>query len=256
MFSALTTEELHLHVPRDRGRTYALFYSFHPGNLLCFGMFIPWLDMLLASEGPFDGVVALVREAELAASYILIHEYFDYNTGKAPFKFAVFFGGALSVHLLRSLRINIPEAAQKVIDDAEAAAKNNLCPLPEHVERAQRATYDSDDCFGFNLNVIPRRLKINLPTLHVWSTEDPRFPRAIQLTGFCQPYLRLTLSHNGKNDIPDDPKVVDWLRELIEQCALRSRWPGQEQETEMDVQSGSSQLNQTDLDDAIRNLRL
>ena len=186
---------------------------------------------------------------------LLLSEFFDYNNGKPPFKFAIFFGGALSLEFLKALQVNIPEAAQKFVDDAEARAKNNLCPLLEHIESAQRATYDSDDCFGFNLNVIPRRLKINIPTLHVWSTEDPRFPRAIQLAGVCQPYFRLMLPHDGKNDIPDDPEVVRRLREFIERCALWSRWPGQEQEIDMADPSGWSLFNRTGIEDTVRILR-
>ncbi|KAI0393153.1 hypothetical protein F5Y17DRAFT_323073 [Xylariaceae sp. FL0594] len=180
-------------------------------------------------EGPFDGVVAFGKEAELVGRYLLLNEHHQSEDKEpASFQFAIFFDGALTLDYLMALGIDVPEAAKRVVKIAEDRAERKLGPLPEHVEGARRAMFNSDDCFGLNLNKSLPLLKINIPTLHVWSTSDPRFPRAIQLAGFCNSYLRKTLAHDGKGEVPKDSETVEKLRELVDWCVRSARWPGQD----------------------------
>ncbi|KAI5862545.1 serine hydrolase FSH [Durotheca rogersii] len=187
-----------------------------------------WLAAKLDRDGGYDGVIAYSQGAALVSSFLLCRQWYEHEL-PAPFRFAVFLSGSLPLEVLKGIGVPVSREAERVAAEAELQRDRRLGPLRAHAARARRALFDSDDCFGLNLNRVPLELKIRIPTVHVWGEADPLFPAAVQLAGLCDPYIRKTHAHAGARDIPRDGKQVAALAELVEWCVSRAAWPGQTQ---------------------------
>jgi hypothetical protein len=144
-----------------------------------------------------------------------------------PFRFAVFISGGLPLAALRSIGVPVAEEAEELIRESLIRREQGLEPAPAHLSNARRALFNSDDCFGLNLNRIPLELKIRIPTAHVWGTMDPLFPTSIHLAGLCDPYIRKVYNHPGSRAVPIDADGSDELVQLVQWCVDRANWPGQ-----------------------------
>ncbi|KAI0834308.1 serine hydrolase FSH [Hypoxylon sp. FL0890] len=184
------------------------------------------LAMKLGHDGPYDGAVAFSQGAALVSSFLLYRQWYDHDLPPA-FKFAIFISGSIPLNVLRDLGVPVSKEAEDVVAQAELRRDKALGPLPAHTAMARRAVFNSDDCFGLNLNRIPLELKIRIPTVHVWGEEDPLFPTSTQLAGFCDPYIRKIFTHPGRNRIPAEEEVLTEIASLIEWCIQRASWPGQ-----------------------------
>ncbi|KAI1816966.1 serine hydrolase FSH [Poronia punctata] len=188
-----------------------------------------WLHSTLKDDGLYDGVLASSNAASLVASYLLLRNWCGLD-GFTPFRFAVFFSGSLSLTLLKSLGVFVSPAALDLAAEVENRRNQGLGPLAAHVSKRRRAMYDSDDCFGLDLNRIPLFLKFRIPTVHVWGWNDPAFPLSIHLAGLCDAYLKKTHEFDRWDDIIQELKTKQGLYELLGSCAHRRKWPGQDKE--------------------------
>ncbi|KAI0139963.1 serine hydrolase FSH [Hypoxylon sp. NC0597] len=180
----------------------------------------------LDRDGPYDGVLAFSRGAALVSSFLLYRQWYDHELPPA-FKFAIFISGNIPLKSLRDLGVPASKEAEDVVTQAKLRYEEGLGPLPAHATKARRAVFNSDDCFGLNLNRIPLELKIRIPTVHIWGEEDPLLPTSIQLAGFCDPYIRKIFTHPGRHEIPCEEKELTEISSLIEWCIQRASWPGQ-----------------------------
>ncbi|KAH9884730.1 serine hydrolase FSH [Xylariomycetidae sp. FL2044] len=214
-----------------------------------------WLTTELETNGPYDGVLAFAEGAAVVSSYLLHHQWYDEPASSSsssspsssptptpPIKFAIFLGGQLPLGVLGDLLgAPAPAAARRVVAEARRQHRLGLGPLAAHVAVARRAAFDSDDCFGLNLNRIPPELKIRIPTLHAWGERDPLLPGAVHLAGLCDPYLRKIYVHPGAREVvpssslggreeeeeDDAVVVVEEMAGLIRWCIRCATWPGQ-----------------------------
>ncbi|KAI1136858.1 serine hydrolase FSH [Hypoxylon sp. FL0543] len=184
------------------------------------------LSVRLDRDGPYDGVLAFSRGAALVSSFLMYRQWYDHELPPA-FKFAIFINGSIPLNVLRDLGVPVSREAEDVVAQAELRRDGALGPLPAHAAKARRAVFNSDDCFGLNLNRIPLELKIRIPTVHVWGDNDPLFPTSIQLAGFCDPYIRKIFTHPGEHEIPRGENALVEIASLIEWCIQRASWPGQ-----------------------------
>ncbi|KAI0882900.1 serine hydrolase FSH [Annulohypoxylon maeteangense] len=182
----------------------------------------------LDSDGPYDGVIAFSQGAVVVSSFLLYRQWYDDGLPPA-FKFAIFVSGGISLQVLKDLGVPIPEEAENAVSEATLQRNQELGPLSAHVTKARRAVFNSDDCFGLNLNRIPLELKIRIPTVHIWGEKDPLFPSSIHLTGLCDPYIRKIYTHSGGHEIPQEESELVQIVPLIEWCIQRGSWPGQMQ---------------------------
>ncbi|KAI1075538.1 serine hydrolase FSH [Whalleya microplaca] len=187
-----------------------------------------WLTTKLLQSGPYDGVIAFSHGAVLVSSYLLYQQWYEHES-LPPFRFAAFISGNVSLKVLKDLGVTIPDKAERVVAEAEVQYLQGLGPLLAHATRARRAVFDSDDCFGLNLNSIPLELKIRIPTVHVWGERDPMLPASVQLAGLCDPYIRKIHIHSGAHEVPLNEEPPDELAAMLEWCAQRATWPGQTQ---------------------------
>ncbi|KAI2472751.1 serine hydrolase FSH [Annulohypoxylon bovei var. microspora] len=187
-----------------------------------------WLAIKLDKDGPYDGVVAFSQGAAVVSSFLLYRQWYDHELPPA-FKFAIFISGSISLKVLKDLGVPVSNEAESAVSQAMLRHDQGLGPLSAHVTRARRAVFDSDDCFGLNLNRLPLELKIRIPTVHIWGEKDPLFPTSIQLAGLCDPYIRKIHTHPEGNEIPQGENELAQIVPLIEWCIQRGTWPGQMQ---------------------------
>ncbi|KAI0110220.1 serine hydrolase FSH [Daldinia grandis] len=187
-----------------------------------------WLAAKLDSDGPYDGILAVSQSAAVVSSFLLYRQWYDHELPPA-FKFAIFIDGRIPLKILKDLGVPVSNEAEAVVAEATSQRDRGLGPLPAHATKGRRAVFNSDDCFGLNLNKIPLELKIRIPTVHVWGENDPLFPTSVQLTGLCDPYIRKIQIHKGSHEMPRDEEGLSELVSLIEWCIQRATWPGQMQ---------------------------
>ncbi|KAI1400286.1 serine hydrolase FSH [Hypoxylon fuscum] len=187
-----------------------------------------WLAKKLDHDGTYDGVLAYSQGASLVSSFLVYRQWYHHEL-PPPFKFAVFISGEIPLQVLKDLGVPVSKAAEGVVAQADVQRDRGLGPLLAHATKARRAVFDSDDCFGLNLNRIPLELKIRIPTVHVWGDKDPLFPTSVHLAGLCDPYIRKIHVHSGAHEIPREEKDSTELASLIEWCMQRATWPGQTQ---------------------------
>ncbi|KAI1099775.1 serine hydrolase FSH [Jackrogersella minutella] len=187
-----------------------------------------WLATKLDRDGPYDGVIASSQGAALVSSFLLYRQWYDHELPPA-FKFAVFVSGSIVLKVLNDLGVPVSNEAEEVVAQAKLRHAQALGPSPVHTAKARRAVFNSDDCFGLNLNRVPLELKIRIPTVHVWGENDALFPTSVQLAGFCDPYIRKIYTHQGAHVVPQGEEEVDELASLIDWCIHRAAWPGQTQ---------------------------
>ncbi|KAI0147453.1 serine hydrolase-domain-containing protein [Xylariaceae sp. FL1272] len=121
------------------------------------------LEMYLALEGPFDGVLAFSQGAMLAATYLAWKETQDQNLGVTdrPFKFAVFF------------------SAWDVYDGKLL-----------HQGQARRMAEKTDGHV------------INIPTAHIWGRNDSTSGNPIGVSQLCVATSRQVFVHEGAHEVP------------------------------------------------------
>ncbi|KAK5637119.1 hypothetical protein RRF57_012831 [Xylaria bambusicola] len=184
-----------------------------------------WLAEKLTADGPYDGVIGFCQGATVASGYLQFYQWQSYQD-EIPFRFAIFINGSLSLAVLKKLGAPIPDAATRVVEETDLRRQADLGPSATHVSLARQAMFNSDDCFGLNLNEIPRELKIRIPTVHIWGMDDPGFPTSIHLASVCDPYLRKTYTHSGAHEVPQGTENTRRLCDLILWCMERATWPG------------------------------
>ena len=165
----------------------------------------------------------------LIASFLLYHQK-ERPGEPLPFKCAVFFCGGVSLNVVADLGIPVPQAAR----DLDDRSRDALFEKAESVATAkagddywaQGMVFDATepvnraDVFGLDFTRVPTRLFVNIPTVHVWGSKDPRYPASVQLGQFCEPSLRKTMDHGSGHDIPRTRDVSESVAEAIEWLAM------------------------------------
>ncbi|KAI0101029.1 serine hydrolase FSH [Nemania sp. FL0031] len=210
-------------LPSFDGQT--LYKFFHGSAITDIYKAHEWLTAKLEADGPYDGVIGFSQGATLLSSYLLYHQWYNYEY-EPPFTFATFISGTIPLAVLKDLGTPIPRAAELVVEEIELRRQGNLDPSPSHVSLARQAIFNSDDCFGLDLNKVPLELKIRIPTVHVWGMKDPGFPTSTHLAGLCDPYIRKIYMHNSTHEVPQGIEDTQQLGQSVLWCMQRAIWPG------------------------------
>ncbi|KAI5926269.1 serine hydrolase FSH [Camillea tinctor] len=187
-----------------------------------------WLSGKLNENGPYDGVIAFSQGATLVSSYILYHQWYNHES-PLSFRFAMLIGGSIPLPVLKDLGVPVTKEAEQVVEEANSQRHQALGPLPAHSSKARRALFNSDDCFGLNLNRVPLELKIRIPTIHVWGRQDPLLPVSIHLAGLCDPYIRKIFIHEGAHEVPKTEDNKMEVGKLLQWGLQRAVWPGHDE---------------------------
>ncbi|KAK7982031.1 hypothetical protein PG988_004269 [Apiospora saccharicola] len=184
-----------------------------------------WLEGILEQNGPYDGVMMFSQGCALVSSYMLYQQCSPCSSA-----------GGIPITALKDLGVHVSKEVEELdhrtknqlLEKTTAEVTRDRWQLTDYASVVRRAQFDSDDCFGLNLNKIPAELKIRIPTVHVFGEKDPRLPASIQLAGLCDPYIRKVYNHGGGHEIPRAKGVSEELAQLLQWCAIRGSWPGQD----------------------------
>ncbi|KAH8681663.1 serine hydrolase FSH [Xylariales sp. PMI_506] len=194
-----------------------------------------WLSKILEQRGPYDGVMGFSQGCSLISSFLMYRQWYEPEL-PPPFKFAMFICGGMPLSVLKDLGVPVSKEAEEL----DLATRTQLqekttgevtidrWQTTDYAAKVRQAQFDSDDCFGLNLNTIPKELRIRIPTAHVFGSKDPRLPAGVQLAGMCDPYLKKVYDHGGGHEIPRKKEVSEELASMLQWCAQRGAWPGQE----------------------------
>ncbi|KAB8276863.1 serine hydrolase FSH [Aspergillus minisclerotigenes] len=158
-----------------------------------------WLLNHIAKNGPYDAVLGFSQGCSLAALTLLLHAHESPLT-PPPFKAAIFICGGAPLPLLEELGYTItPEMRSR---DAESRKKLSI-------------QADSAGIRGEMERCGIGKVKIGVPTVHVYGRKDPRFVAGVQLSGVCEGSVRQCFDHGGGHDIPRSSAVSERLAELV-----------------------------------------
>ena len=172
----------------------------------------------------------------LIASFCLYHQAEKPNQ-PLPFKVAVFICGGVPLQVLEDVGIEVSEEAWNLNEKsskalAEQASSDAI--LKSGLKRWINAdgvivngdaSLEPSNVFGLDFTKMPKHLRINVPTVHVYGNKDPRCPASLQLSQFSDPSLRKMYDHGGGHDVPRKSDVSDSIAELVEWSALAARAP-------------------------------
>ncbi len=203
-----------------------------------------WLDDYLVVHGPYDALMGFSQGCLLISSY-LMHLARDVQAASAsqaapppPIRGAIFVCGGLSFTSLDDLGVTVPPRARSIeyqsVQALHATTRRfrELASRPEKIQRGVGLWDDTsrlvhvlggpqpaaDDVFGMDFATqFPQDLAIDVPTVHVYGSRDPRYPAALQLAHACR--RRTMYDHGGGHDIPRTTEVSVQIARLIAQLA-------------------------------------
>lgn len=203
------------------------YYSFYENttDLLAIRASFSFLTEHIQQNGPYDGVLCFSQGCAVVAGYLLDHAATRPHE-ELPFKCAIFICGGVPMPIVRDLGIEISERALLL----EERSRNELFAKASSVETVAPGTdYWAKDPAGvladlgvdednpYNLDV-EERLKINIPTVHIYGEKDPRKFASLNLKYFCKGERR-DYNHAGGHDVPRTTKVSETIASLVEWCS-------------------------------------
>ncbi|KAL4751923.1 serine hydrolase FSH [Aspergillus terricola var. indicus] len=208
------------------------------------------LSYLHGQPQPYDALLCFSQGCSVAASLILEHQN-EQPQVPLPFRAVVFICGGLPLPILANWGLPISAAAWEVhertaselweqagavesiltarqakLDASQARpAANSLLADPESENLYAPPAIDPHNVFGLDLTRFPESCRLNLPTLHIIGSQDPRCPSAIQLALLSAAGQRLVYDHGGGHEVPRTTRVseaiaaaVGWLEACLDAC--------------------------------------
>ncbi len=179
-----------------------------------------WLDDYTAEHGPFDAVCGFSQGCSLIISYLLYHGR-ETPAAPLPFKAAIFVCGGVPYAVLEDLGLDVSQRAKDINDSTGRALKRKAGALKEMAARPDTiqhgvGLWDNTVDLEHDPGAMPPPddVFVNIPTVHVYGSKDPRWPSSMQLAYFCKD--KVMYDHGGATTSP------------VEQCVRQAGRHGQE----------------------------
>ncbi|KAH0349650.1 hypothetical protein KCU83_g5357, partial [Aureobasidium melanogenum] len=207
-----------------------------------------WLLEVVERQGPYDGVLAFSQGCALAATLMLelqagVERTEASRHRQQPFRFAIFICGGLPLTYFAGRGYAVSDAAWQYDEQARLALSSqaSLNALlqcgSQRWNQQDWTTLDNDKhsssshpespsattVFGLDLAQVADAHKIQIPTVHVYGSKDPRKGSALQLAGMCRPDITKVACHGGGHDIPRTSEASDLIAKLILWAATETR---------------------------------
>jgi pimeloyl-ACP methyl ester carboxylesterase len=209
------------------------------------------IEEFIDEEGPFDGVLGVSEGSMISASLILKHQIEKPFSGPL-FRFAIFISGALPFTwsssvgqdvfnlLIGENPLNTTASEWRRLVEYEpgppesfsfnnSAGKILTDMFPTWKERRQRLVDIVRD--PGNAHLKPRCFhpdlhdeRINIPTAHVWGSQDIFRPHAVNLFKLCDPTVAAVYEHGGEHDVPYSLEDSKLASEAVQKTILRSKF--------------------------------
>lgn len=144
-----------------------------------------------------------------------------------PFKAAIFVCGGASLGVLEEMGFHVSAEARRR-DLASRSALNQQAHsstlLAQGGDRwVGLKTLDSGLSEAEVRNEITSPYHINIPTVHIYGSKDPRWAAGVHLSGICEPTKRRTYDHGGGHEIPRTAAVSNSIAELFQWAVAQSQ---------------------------------
>jgi len=200
-----------------------------------------WLKEKCEKDGPYDGVLMFSQGCALMTSFLLYH-YRDTPNAPLPFKVVIFMCGGIPLNVAEDVGIHVSNEAR----EWDEISRKGLLEKTTTVGNVKRGedrwantgplVFDTskkvelDNIYGLDLSEdnLPDFLKvkgrrgIQLPSVHIFGSKDPRYPQSLQLAHLFDEKDRRVFDHESGHDIPRTKDVSESIAELIEWSALKS----------------------------------
>lgn len=177
-----------------------------------------WLNEYIARNGPYDAALMFSQGCVLGSSALLFHQEETPHL-PLPFKAAIFICGGTSLSVLEEMGFHVSAEAR----ERDLASRSALALQADSSALLSRG---SDRWTGLGAldgglseeelrNEITSPYRIDLPTVHIYGSKDPRYAAGVHLSGICEPSRRRVFNHGGGHEIPRSEAVSTSIAELI-----------------------------------------
>ncbi|PYI01234.1 hypothetical protein BO78DRAFT_20569 [Aspergillus sclerotiicarbonarius CBS 121057] len=175
------------------------------------------IDEYWESDGPFDGLIGFSQGGSAVASYLL-----QPPTARKPFECALFFSSSVPFNPLSPPWSFIDRDHFMDATTGEAISTDDLMrSIPEAAQLdPSRHPNLKDELLlrrytGFQRDTI----RIDLPTVHVYATNDPwYYDQCMDTEKLCRALNRETVLHKGGHSVPWDAgtteAIIDGIRNM------------------------------------------
>lgn len=181
-----------------------------------------WFEEYIEKNGPYDAVWGFSQGSLLITAALI-----KYQSEKKtpPFKSAILFSGSPPLPAMEALGFDIPESSWKrdlASMNALSAQTDSQAILDSGGDRwAGSHTGDDASLFAISEEEAQTEIKspygpIQLPTVHISGSKDPRFVTALQMSGLYEPSLRKMYNHGGGHEIPRKSDVNTKMADLVQ----------------------------------------
>ncbi|OOQ91704.1 putative EF-hand calcium-binding domain protein [Penicillium brasilianum] len=179
---------------------------------------IAQLNEYIAENGPYDAVMMFSQGCVLGSAALLLHQEETPHL-PAPFKAAIFICGGPSMPVLEELGFHVSAKAR----ERDVLSRNALTQQAGNsailAQGAKRWTGLESLNGGLSEDELRSEIecpfRIDIPTVHIYGSKDPRYAAAMHLSAICLPERRRTYNHEGGHDIPRSKEVSDSIADLI-----------------------------------------
>lgn len=176
------------------------------------------MNEYIEENGPYDAAMMFSQGCVLGSAALLLHQEETPHL-PAPFKTAIFICGGPSMPILEELGFHISARARErdgVSRDALMQQSGNSAILTQGANRWMGLESLNDGLSEDQLRKeIECPFRIDIPTVHIYGSKDPRYASGLHLSAICVPERRRTYNHEGGHDIPRGTQVSDNIAELV-----------------------------------------
>lgn len=185
-----------------------------------------WLNEYIAKNGPYDAALMFSQGCVLGSSALLFHQAETPHL-PPPFKAAIFVCGGASLSVLEEMGFHVSaEARERDLASRSALAlqAGSSAVLAQGSNRwTGLGALDGGSCEEELRNEITNPYRIDVPTVHIYGSKDPRYAAGVHLSGVCEPAKRRVFNHGGGHEIPRTEAVSASVAELVQWALAEAR---------------------------------
>jgi hypothetical protein len=183
-----------------------------------------WLNEHIAKNGPYDIALMFSQGCVLGSSILLFHQEETPHL-PPPFKAAIFICGGASLNVLEEMGFHVSAEARERDLASRSALALQAGSSAVLARGADRWTGLKSLSGGLSEDQIRDEItspyRINVPTVHIYGSKDPRYAAGVHLSGICEPEKRRTYDHGGGHEIPRTTAVSNSIAELFQWAAAQ-----------------------------------
>ncbi|KAJ5902761.1 Serine hydrolase FSH [Penicillium taxi] len=177
------------------------------------------INEYITKNGPYDAAMMFSQGCVLGSSLLLFHQEETPHL-PPPFKTAIFICGGASLNVLEELGFHVSAEARERDLNSRAALALQAGSSAVLAQGANRWTGLKSLDGGLSEEQLQAEIaspfRIDIPTVHVYGTKDPRYAAGVHLSGICEAEKRRCYNHDGGHEIPRRGEVNRSLAELVE----------------------------------------